>query len=440
MSQDKAGQATRKAAVKLLSTVLKDKRSLDEAIGRYGSGGPLQDLEPRDRAFTRAIVATALRRKGQLEDIISNFLEKPLPKKCGNLREILLCAAAQLVFLETPPHAVIDIAVRQCKRDRGAIRFAKLANAVLRRVSEKGQELAEEQIAYRINTPDWMWNRWEQSYGLETTEQIAETHMREAALDLTVKTNPEGWASKLGGYALPNGSVRILHKGRIEQLEGYNEGEWWVQDIAASLPATFLGNVQGMNVADLCAAPGGKTAQLAHAGANVTAVDISAKRLDRLNENMIRLGLQTTIIEADISTWTPREQYDAVLLDAPCTATGTIRRHPDIPHLKSKDDIRELAQLQKAILDNTLKIVRPGGIIVYCTCSLEPEEGINQITEFINRNHQNVRLHPINSNEVFGYDEWLRDGCLRTLPSLLPAEDPQYSGLDGFFAARLQVL
>lgn len=438
MSKDKAGLATRKAAVKLLANVLQDKRPLDEAIGRYGTSGPLQDLLPKDRAFARAIVSTALRRKGQLDEIISRFLEKPLPKKCGNLKEILLCGAAQMIFMDTPPHAAIDLAVRHCKGERRSFRFSSLANAVLRRISEYGKSMAENQDYVRVNTPEWLWNRWEKTYGTEQTELIAHSHMQEAALDLTVKSNPEGWAEKLGGYPLPNGSVRILHKGRIEQIEGYDDGEWWVQDIAAALCAPLLGHVQGLQVADLCAAPGGKTAQLANAGAHVTAVDISAKRLDRLAENMIRLGLRAEIVESDVTIWQPREQFDAVLVDAPCSATGTIRRHPDLPHLKSEADILELASLQERVLENSLNIVKRGGVIVYCTCSLEPEEGIDQIARFLER-HPNVRLEPVRPAEVSDYNEWIYEGCIRSLPSGLPAEDPQYAGMDGFFAARMRV-
>ena len=437
MSRDVHGLDSRKAAIKLLRIVLQDKRSLDEAIGRYGSGGPLQDLTTRDRAFARAIVATTLRRKGQLEDILSRFLEKPLPKKCGSLKEILLISAAQLVFLKSPPHAVIDIAVRLCKKDRIANRFNKLTNAILRRVSEQGEEIASSQDAYLLNIPDWMRLRWENSYGPEATENIANAHLIEAPLDLSVKSSSKHWAQKLGGFVLPNGSVRILSQGRIENIEGYSDGEWWVQDVAASLCAPLLGNMDGLKVADLCAAPGGKTAQLALAGAQVTAVDLSAKRLDRLRENMQRLNFTVETIEADILKWQPREQFDAILLDAPCSATGTIRRHPDIPYLKSENDIIELSHLQAKCLENAFSMLKPGGVLVYCTCSLEPEEGFVQISNFLNDNNE-ARLEPIRLSEVHDYPGWITEGCLRTLPSLLPAEDIQYSGMDGFFAARIK--
>ncbi len=439
MSQDKAGLATRKAAVQLLSTVLKEKRPLDESLGRYGSGGPLKELSSRDRAFARAIIATSLRRKGQIEDLISRFLEKPLPKKCGTLKEILMSAVAQIVFLQTPAHAAIDMAVRQCKSNRVTMRFSKLANAILRRISEQGTGIAQEQDYLKLNTPNWLWQKWEHSYGHEYTKQITNAHLIEAPLDLTVKSNPDMWAEKLNGHKLPNGSVRILNKGRIEQIEGYESGEWWIQDVAASLCAPLLGNVEGLKVADLCAAPGGKTAQLAHSGAHVTAVDISAKRLDRLKENLLRLNLKAETVETDILKWQPKEQFDAILLDAPCSATGTIRRHPDIPYLKSQEDIIELAEIQKKALENALSILKPGGLLVYCTCSLEPEEGLYQIAGLSSSGAQ-IRIEPIRVSEVHGYSQWLIEGCLRCLPFQLPAEQVEYSGMDGFFAARIKKL
>jgi len=393
---------------------------------------------PSDRAFTRAIVSTVLRRKGQIDDALDRFVSAPLPDSRGMLDNILLVAGAQLLFMDTPAHAVINIAVDQARRDRGARRFAALVNAVLRRVAAASSEILAEQDAARLNTPDWLWDCWAANYGDDAACAIAAQHMLEPPLDLSVKSDPDGWAHRLGGVALPTGSVRLAARGRIEALEGYSEGGWWVQDAAAALPARGLGNIAGQRVADLCAAPGGKTAQLALAGANVTAVDQSPKRLKRLRENLSRLGLEAEAVAADATSWQPSVRFDAVLLDAPCTATGTIRRHPDIAHLKRPADLEKLAALQTRLLDNAVTLLRPGGCLVYCTCSLEPEEGINQIEHLLER-HPEIRLEPIDTARLGAPDAWMRPpGVIRTLPHQMPADDPALSGIDGFFIAKLQ--
>jgi 16S rRNA (cytosine967-C5)-methyltransferase len=275
------------------------------------------------------------------------------------------------------------------------------------------------------------------AYGPEEASQIANQHMHEPPLDLTVKLNAEEWAEKLGGIVLPTGSVRFKAKGRIEELEGFKEGEWWVQDTAASLPAKLIGNVRGKRVVDLCAAPGGKTAQLAYAGAAVTAVDLSEKRLKRLEDNLKRLRITATAIAANALDWTPEERFDAVLLDAPCSATGTIRRNPDIPYLKQQSDIDELAPLQRKMLVAALELVKPGGTIIFCTCSLQPEEGPEHI-DWLIKERKDIALKPIEPEEIFGRGEWLDEkGALRTLPHHLQLSDPDLSGMDGFYAARL---
>jgi 16S rRNA (cytosine967-C5)-methyltransferase len=237
---------------------------------------------------------------------------------------------------------------------------------------------------------------------------------------------------------LPTGSVRLLAKGRIEQLEGYSEGGWWVQDAGAALPARLLGKIAGERIADLCAAPGGKTAQLAIAGASVVAVDQSKARLKTVAANLERLQLEAELVEADATRWSPDESFDAILLDAPCTATGTIRRHPDLPYLKSEEDIAELAALQSKLLDNAARLLKSGGRLVYATCSLEPEEGEAQIAAFLARNDA-FSLDPIAADEFPGVSGFvLPSGHLRTFPDQLKLESPECSGIDGFFAARLR--
>lgn len=432
------GLPARRAAVSLLDAVLQRKQPLDAVLGRAQDGGYLFDLPVRDRALARAIVGTSLRRKGQIDAVLDTFLERGLPTRAGTLYPILLSGSAQLLFMSVPPHAAIDLAVRLAQWDPRAKRYDKLVNAVLRRVADTGGEIAAKLDAARVNTPDWLWDRWVRAWGEARTRAIAETALVEPPLDLTVKSDPDAWAARLGGRVLPTGSVRILPRGRIEDLDGFAEGAWWVQDAAASLPAQLLGDIAGQRVADLCAAPGGKTAQLLLAGADVVAVDHSKARLARLAENLARLDLKAETVEADVSAWQPEERFDAILLDAPCSSTGTIRRHPDIPYLKSNKDVAELAAVQARLLDNAISLLKPGGTLVYATCSLEPEEGEAQVAALMARTPA-VRIDPIRKDEPFGDTEWAQaSGILRTFPFQLPLGSPEWSGLDGFFAARLK--
>jgi 16S rRNA (cytosine967-C5)-methyltransferase len=431
------GLPARRAAVEVLAAVLQKKQPLDDILGRSLDQGFMLDLPARDRALTRAIVAASLRRKGQIDSVLGNFLERGLPEKSGTLYPILLSAAAQLMFLRTPAHAAIDLAVTLVQYDPKAKRYDKLVNAVLRRVASEGDAIAAALEAARINTPDWLWSRWVTWWGEERAHAIGAAHLVEPPLDVTVKSDPELWAERLSGLVLPTGSVRLLPKGRIEALPGFDEGAWWVQDAAASLPARLLGDIKGKRVADLCAAPGGKTAQLAMAGASVVAVDSSKTRLALLGDNLKRLGLEAELVHDDAATWQPGELFDAILLDAPCSSTGTIRRHPDIPYLKSAKDIAALVALQARLLDHAATLLKPGGRLVYSTCSLEPEEGEAQVAAFLVRNEA-FRLDPIDSGEVFGQTEWIEpSGCLRTFPYELKLETAEWSGMDGFFATRL---
>ncbi len=431
------GLPARRAAANLLDAVLQKKQPLDDVLGRAQDGGYMFDLPARDRALARAIVGTSLRRRGQIDAVLNNFLERGLPAKAGTLYPILLSGAAQLLFMNVPPHAAIDLAVRLAQWDPRAKRYDKLVNAVLRRVADKGEGIAAGLDPARANTPDWLWDRWVGAWGETRAHEIAASHLVEAPLDLTVKSDPEGWAERLDGRVLPSGSVRLLPKGRIEEFPGFSDGEWWVQDVAAALPARMLGDVAGKRVADLCAAPGGKTAQLLLAGADVVSVDNSTTRLKLLNENLKRLGLAAETVQADAATWQPEERFDAILLDAPCSSTGTIRRHPDIPYLKSDKDIAELARLQTRLLDNAVSLLKPGGTLVYSTCSLEPEEGEAQVAALMARNPA-IRIEPLCLDEPFGDTEWAKaSGILRTFPFQLQLDSPEWSGMDGFFAARL---
>lgn len=434
------GLAARLAAVELIRAVLVERRSLDQAFATLLARRDFAGLAPRDRALARAISATTLRRHGQIEDLLARFITRPLPAKRGALGEILSAATAQVVFLQIPAHAAIDLAVRQVKRDRAAWRFAKLANAVLRRVAREGAAIVEDQDAARLNTPDWMWRGWCAAYGEEHARAIAAANLTEAALDLTVKSDADHWCRQLGASKLPTGTLRLEQRGRIDRLAGFGEGAWWVQDAAAALPARLFGAVAGKSIADLCAAPGGKSAQLAAAGAMVTSVDNSARRLSRLEENLSRLGLASGIIQADASDWAPGRTFDGVLVDAPCLATGTIRRHPDILHLKRPGDLAELVSLQSGLLANAARLVEPGGLLVYCTCSLESQEGPERIEAFLADQPAFVR-YPIDPGELGAPPEWIDPaGQLRTRPDQLGNENPRLAGIDGFFAARLERL
>jgi 16S rRNA (cytosine967-C5)-methyltransferase len=433
---DLAAIETRRQSVRLIACVLRRGEPLDEALAESARRGGLADMAERDRAFVRAVVATGLRRLGQIEHVLAGFLTKPLPEKSGPAREILVIAAAQILFMRVPPHAAIDTAVEIARSERQARHFAGLINAVLRRLAEAGLDAETDRATLHLNTPAWLWRRWCKHYGEDAARAIAERHAENPPLDITVNDDPHTWAETLGGDMLPTGTVRIASpKGRIEDLPGYEEGAWWVQDAAATLPARLIANPAGLRVLDLCAAPGGKTAQLAAAGAHVTALDQSPMRLERLKDNLARLRLTADIVVADAARFQSGEPYDAVLLDAPCTATGIVRRNPDIPHLKAEGDVARLSPLQAAMLDNAVQLVRTGGLVVYCTCSLEPEEGEQQVERLLARTANIARL-PIAPSEIGGAGHLVTAaGDLRTLPA---HHLGRAAGLDGFFAARLQ--
>ncbi len=428
------GRGARDAAVAALYGVLAQGRSFDDQLSKSAEK---YALEKRDRAFARAVAAAALRHRGSLLHVITQFLDKGLPKESGKLEAILLAAASQLLILKTPPHAAISIAVDQTRADHRARRFDKLTNAVLRRVSEKGADILTAADNVVRDIPAWMFARWSAAYGADAARDIAQASLTEAALDISVKDDAELWAGKLGGELLATGSIRIAPGGRVEDLRGYADGAWWVQDAAAALPVKLLGDVRGLAVADLCAAPGGKTAQLAALGAHVTAVDLSEERLARLKSNLARLHLAAETVVADAASWQPGKHFDAILVDAPCTATGTIRRHPDILHLKRPGDAAQLASLQSQILAAAAKALKPGGRMVYCTCSLEPEEGPQQVATFL-ASHPGFARVPVTPDSVGGEAVFVTaDGDLRTLPSHWNSLPEGLRGLDGFYAAVL---
>ena len=419
----------RHVALDLVGAVLGRERPLDESID---DNPAMAQLSLRDRAFARLLVATVLRRLGQIDALIGDCLASPLPPRAAGVHDILRLGVAQLLFLHTPPHAAVATSV-DLAQSRGYLAHKGLVNAVLRRLSLEGPDRVAAQDAPLLNTPTWLWQSWSGHYGEERARAIATAHLREAPLDLTPRANANGWCEKLAATQLPTGTLRRAGGGAVATLPGYAEGAWWVQDAAAALPVRLFGDVAGLSVVDLCAAPGGKTAQLADAGAFVTAVDRSSRRLDRLVGNLKRLSLPAATVAADAVTWRPERLADAVLLDAPCTATGAIRRHPDVPHLKRPADVARLAVIQERLLRAAVDMLRPGGTLVYCTCSLEPEEGPRQV-EALLRSGAPVERRPLSAAELDMPAEWLtEDGDLRTLPFYLSEHD----GLDGFYGARL---
>ena len=429
----------RLTAVRLLAAVVDKRQPLAEVLLReQGRDGALAGLARRDQALARLITLTCLRRLPQIEAVLSECLARPLPDRRRLIRLVLVTGIAQLLFLDMPTHAVLSRTVDLCGKVPGAERYRSLVNAVLRRVSRGDFTEIEEAAAARLNTPGWLWRSWCEAYGERTAGRIAAMHLREPPLDLTVKDDPEGWAARLGGTVLPGGTVRLMRAGAVPRLEGFEEGQWWVQDAAAALPARLLGAKPGMRVLDMCAAPGGKTAQLALSGAETTALDRSAARLKVLRRNMERLSLEVTSVKADALAWTPPRPFDAVLLDAPCSSTGTIRRHPDVARLKGPSDVEKLADLQRKLLARAAGFLRPGGVLVYCTCSLQPEEGEAQIASFLAK-HGTMKRRAITGSELPLAPDAVTDlGDVRILPSMLAATADRPGGLDGFFMARLE--
>lgn len=431
------GLAPRLAAADLLAAILHEGRALEALLDADGGVATFLSLPPRERALARAIAAAALRHHGEIDAVLAEVMDRPPRRSAGALPTILRVAAAQMLFLDVPDHAAVSLALAAAERDPGARHYKALANGVLRRIGRERDMLTADLDAARLNTPDWLWRRWSDFYGEATARRIAEAHLVPPSLDLTVKAEPALWAERLGGIVLPTGSVRLDQAGAVEDLAGYDEGAWWVQDAAAALPARLFGDLAGKRAADLCAAPGGKTAQLALAGAHVVAVDRAATRLHRLAANLERLGLTAETVCADARDWSPGQLFDAVLVDAPCLSTGTIRRHPDLPLAKREGDIVELARLQWQLLERAAALTAPGGMVVYCVCSLEREEGEDQAARTLAE--LPFELVPVESEEVGGLAEICRsDGTLRSLPCHLAGPEPRFSGMDGFFAARFR--
>ena len=440
-SAARPGLATRRAAQRLLAAVIETRTSLDGLTDDEHGHPQFMALEPRDRALARAILASALRHRVTIDRLLSGLFDRPLPKNASNLLHILHVAAAQILFLDVPDRSAVDLAVESAKSDPRSARFASLVNAVLRKLIRSKEAALPDMLAKTDDAPDWFVERLRHAYGQEKASAILAMHRIPAPLDLTVKEDAAGWAMKLNGQVLPNGTVRLeSFEGKVSDLPGFAEGKWWVQDVAASLPARLLGDIEGKRVADLCAAPGGKTASLVLQGAKVTAVDMSASRLKRLQSNLSRLGLSAETRIANLLDFKPAELLDAVLLDAPCSSTGTIRRHPDVAWTKTPEDIEKLAALQLKLLKHCITMVRPGGVILFSNCSLDRFEGEDLTARFL-AEEKNVGSFGFLPGELPGFAHLIdQNGWLRTTPADLDLGRPGVSGMDGFFAARFKRL
>ncbi|WP_200800746.1 RsmB/NOP family class I SAM-dependent RNA methyltransferase [Agrobacterium sp. DSM 25558] len=428
----KPGLATRVTAVKIISAVLDKKTSLDGMLDAENGNPAYRALSLADRALVRAIVNTSLRHLPRIEAVLGMLLDGPLPQGARSLHHVLVVGVTQMLYLDVPDHSAVDLAVEQAHRDPRNRRFVKLVNAVLRRLGREKDDILQAVSAIPV-LPEWFYAKLVKVYGTDAAARMAEAQLIPSVIDVTVKSDPDHWAAKLNGTVMPNGSVRLgSFEGSVSGLDGFTNGEWWVQDFSASMPVRLMGNLAGKRVADLCAAPGGKTAQLVLAGAEVTALDQSGNRLKRLRENLDRLQLQAETIEINMLKFQPDELFDAVLLDAPCSSTGTLRKHPDVCWTKDEKDISKLATLQEQMLRHAITMVKPGGIVVFSNCSLDPSEGEDMVAKVL-KSEPSLQRVPASKSDFPDMEIAINgNGDLRTTPDM-------FGGVDGFYATVLRV-
>lgn len=436
---DKPGLSSRQAASKLLSAIIDKKTSMDGLLDLKGGNPAYLDLSDQDRLLVKAILLSTLRNYQIIEKFLDHLLDKPLPTGAVSLRHILRIGAAQILYLDVPDHSAVDLAVEQANIDPRNRRFANLVNAILRRMVREKDKMLPKLGEKTAMLPDWYAKKLSKSYGFNRARKMMRLMSQPAPVDITVKSDANLWAEKLHGTKLTDWSIRLDKlDGPLQSLEGFEDGDWWVQDVAASLPARLFGDLDGKRVIDLCAAPGGKTAQLILAGAEVTALDRSKSRLNRLNENLERLKLSAHTEMSRMEKYETDNLFDMALLDAPCSSTGTIRRHPDVVWTKDANDISYLAGVQKALLDHAFTLVKPGGLIVFSNCSLEPEEGEDMITQYVADHEDKVKLIPVDPKLCHGFEAAITEsGFIRTTPDFSLNENEQLQGADGFFAAIL---
>lgn len=423
-------QNLRIKAAQILQSVLEEKIFFGELK---------KQLSEKDLPFVNMLMLTTLRRYEALQVVLASFLSKKIPNKHRFANYLLILAIAELLFMQTAPYAVINETVANIRKTTDKF-LGGLANAVLRKVLAQKNDLLKKIENYNLIPQSFL--PILQGYDNNEIKQIAQSIVTQPPLDLTVRQNPEEWAQKLQGTLLPNGSIRLFNNPKVQDLIGYNDGAWWVQDVAASLPVQILGaDLSGKKVLDLCAAPGGKTAQLAARGADVRAIDISAERLQTLRQNMQRLKfskIKTQAIDALDFLQTTSEKFDIILLDAPCSATGTFRRHPEVLYLKTAADVEEQAKLQKKLLNAAVNVLKKDGVLVYSVCSISKIEGEYQITEFL-QNQAQMKLEKIEKTDISSYGKWnevliTAEGTIRTLPNYFAAE----KGMDSFFICKMK--
>ncbi|MDP1630078.1 MAG: RsmB/NOP family class I SAM-dependent RNA methyltransferase [Caulobacter sp.] len=419
---EEAGVPAREAAVQFLEAALARRAGLDEVMATPATSR----LAPRDRAFARALTMVALRRLGTIDRLLAPKFQRQPPDRVITL---LRLGVAQLFWLDVPDHAAVSTMVAIADKTKATRSFKGMVNAILRGLLRDGPPADDPEAL----APPWLMSRWQAAWGAADARAIAATIANEPATDLTVRDPAEAaaLAEQLDGEVLAGGSIRTPRRGDLAEWPAFDEGRWWVQDAAAAIPVRLLAVKPGETALDLCAAPGGKTLQLAAAGATVIALDRSADRLKRVAENLARTGLAAEVVTADARSWTDERRFDAVLLDAPCSATGTFRRHPDVLWIAAPGDIAKLAVVQSQMLDSAARRLAPGGRLVYCVCSLEPEEGEGQIQAFLGRRPE-FALDPIRPGEGGAPEASLSPkGWLRMLPHHMAG------GMDGFFAARI---
>jgi 16S rRNA (cytosine967-C5)-methyltransferase len=425
---DPAGLKLRLVAAQRLQIVLAGDNFVPLKAGELADG--------RDRALANRLITTALRRQGQLNFIIHSLLDKGMPAKSGSFEAVLRLSLAQLVFLpDLGAHSALFLAVEAVKRDPKARHLAGLMNAVLRSAQANSARFG--MLSDDLLIPDTFGDTWLDAYGEAAIAGFSTALLAGAPLDLTLKSDDSELIDALGAQRIMADSVRIEQRDRpVEALPGYGEGQWWVQDAAAAIPARLLGAKAGGRVLDLCAAPGGKTAQLIKAGYQVTALDSDATRMERLKDNLARLDYAAETVVADAGNYAPASPFDGVLLDAPCSATGTFRRHPEVIWHRSSGDVAGRVRLQKSLLANAFRCLEAGGVLIYCVCSLEPAEGESQV-EWVLENLPGIELWPVTPDELPELTEAVTArGLVRTHPGMAPGG--REGGMDGFFVARLR--
>ncbi len=425
---------SREAAYYILKKVLDDNVTIEPAFEMIMNEFH-ENISSKDSRFVRYLVTTVIRRLGQLDKIINHCTKKKLGNTQMSVRHVLRLGIAQLLYSDVPAHAAVNTSVKLLvnKVPKKLHYLKNTVNAILRNVDRERDVLLKKFGNTRLNFPKWLLKSWDERYGQSVVREILDALLLEAPLDISLKPElkKKEWAEKLKGKVVPFGGLRVEKAGKITEIEGYSEGTWWVQDLAARIPAELLGANKGEVVLDLCAAPGGKAAQTAAMGATVVAVDLSNSRLLRLKENMARLKLNIDVIKSDILKYKPDQNFDYILLDAPCSSTGTIRRHPEILHMRGAQDVKDVTEIQLNMLDHAAGLLNKGGILVYSVCSMEQGEGPDQINALLKRDGT-LKRKQIEMDELPNLEQAvLETGDVQTLPHYY--ED----GMDGFFISRL---